>query len=127
MKTTMESKIRYACFQGNPAFSNAINRFSTKKCHSLCPPTMPQFFFALSPHGNKKTSPPATAISKSITATASRSACSSNRALPSSIGATFIPDIATTAEFLGYQWRLVTSLSSDTRISSNATNYLWQC
>ena len=50
----MKSKFKYACFQGDPAFSDAINRFSTKKYHSLYLPTMLRPFFLLSPRGDKK-------------------------------------------------------------------------
>ena len=47
-------------------------------------------FFPLSPDSDKKnTRPPIAAISKNITANASCTACCSNRASPSSIGATF--------------------------------------
>ena len=119
----MKSKFKHACFQGDPAFSDAISIISTKKYYSLYPPTMLCRFFPLSPGGNNKK----TFDSKSITATAYSTACCSKRASASSIGATFTPSIAATAKFLQYQSRLITSLPSDTRISSSATNYLWWC
>ena len=54
----MKSKFEYACFQGNLAFSDAINRFSTKKYHFLLPPTMLHCSFPLSSGGDKKQGPP---------------------------------------------------------------------
>ena len=106
----MKSKFRYTNFRGHSSFSDAINRFSTKKYHSLFPPTMLHRFFLLSPPGNKKNkpppSPPSSKVSpqlppsKSITATASSNACCFKRAFPSSIGATFSPALPPMPNFL---------------------------
>ena len=111
-------------FHGQSSLFCCHNWFGTKKYHSRCPTTMLHHFFSLSPCGNKKARPPIATISKSITTITSSSTCCSNRVSPSSIEPSSPPMMP--AKFPGYQWRLIITLLSDTKISSTATNYHWQ-